>query len=52
MTKSMHGYDDSYYQGNQQDRDRPALALYQRLVRRYLPSGPIVDFGLSRVWCG
>ncbi len=45
MTKSMHGYDDSYYQGNQQDRDRPALALYQRLVRRYLPSGPIVDFG-------
>lgn len=38
-------YDDSYYQGNQQDRDRPALVLYQRLVRRYLPAGPIVDFG-------
>ncbi len=38
-------YDDSYYQGNQQDRDRPALALYQRLVRRYLPTGPVLDFG-------
>ena len=38
-------YDDSYYHGNQQDRDRPALALYQRLVRRYFPAGPVLDFG-------
>jgi 2-polyprenyl-3-methyl-5-hydroxy-6-metoxy-1,4-benzoquinol methylase len=38
-------YGDSYYQGNQQDRDRPALKFYQRLVRRYFPSGPVLDFG-------
>ncbi|MEY2160052.1 MULTISPECIES: class I SAM-dependent methyltransferase [unclassified Rhodanobacter] len=45
MIESTLGYDNSYYQGNQQDRDRPALALYQRLVRRYIPPGPVVDFG-------
>lgn len=38
-------YDDSYYHGNQQDRDRPALKFYERLVRRYFPSGPVLDFG-------
>ena len=45
MNQSTPDYGDSYYQGNQQDRDRPALLLYQRLVRRYLPTGPVVDFG-------
>lgn len=45
MVKSTLNYDNSYYHGNQQDKDRPALALYQRLVRRYLPPGPVVDFG-------
>lgn len=45
MSQSTPDYGDSYYQGNQQDRDRPALLLYQRLVRRYLPTGPVVDFG-------
>lgn len=45
MAKPTIDYDDSYYHGNQQDRDRAALLLYQRLVRRYLPPGPVIDFG-------
>lgn len=45
MVKSTLDYDNSYYHSNQQDKDRPALALYQRLVRRYFPPGPVVDFG-------
>jgi SAM-dependent methyltransferase len=46
MSNAVHPrYDNSYYEGNQQDRDRPALLLYQRWVKRYLPPGPVLDFG-------
>jgi cyclopropane fatty-acyl-phospholipid synthase-like methyltransferase len=39
------GYGEAYYQDNGQLEDRPALLLYQRLVKRYLGDGPILDVG-------
>jgi SAM-dependent methyltransferase len=38
-------YDEDYYRANGQDRDRPALRLYQRLVRRYLRPTRVLDVG-------
>lgn len=38
-------YDQSYYEGNGQIGDRPALGFYVRLVRRYGAAGPYFDFG-------
>lgn len=38
-------YDVNYYQTNGQDRDRPALLMYERLWRRYLAKGPVLEFG-------
>lgn len=38
-------YDEAYYQANGQDRDRPALLLYDRLVRRYVRPGRVLDVG-------
>lgn len=38
-------YDASYYDGNGQAGDRPALRWYVRMVRRYVGSGPYLDFG-------
>ena len=37
-------YDSDYFQQNGQDRDRAALRLYARLLRRYT-QGPYVDWG-------
>lgn len=38
-------YDAQYYVGNGQSGDRPALRWYARLVKRYVGSGPYLDFG-------
>jgi SAM-dependent methyltransferase len=38
-------YDASYYDGNGQAGDRPALRWYVRMVRRYIGAGPYLDFG-------
>lgn len=38
-------YDESYYDGNGQAGDRPALRWYVRMVRRYIGDGPYLDFG-------
>jgi len=38
-------YDEDYYRCNGQLGDRPALAYYVRLVRRYVGAGPYLDFG-------
>lgn len=38
-------YDETYYDGNGQAGDRPALRWYVRMVRRYLGPGPYLDFG-------
>lgn len=38
-------YDERYYSGNGQGGDRPALKLFPRLARRYLPPGRILVFG-------
>ncbi len=38
-------YDESYYQMNGQLGDRPALAFYVRLAKRYGAGGPFFDFG-------
>jgi len=43
--ESETSYDSNYYSGNSQDRDRPALLFYDRLIRRHLPPGPCLDFG-------
>jgi SAM-dependent methyltransferase len=38
-------YDKNYYHANAQDSDRPALWMYERLWRRYLGNGPVLEFG-------
>lgn len=38
-------YDEAYYRANGQDRDRPALRLYDRLVRRYVRPTRVLDVG-------
>jgi SAM-dependent methyltransferase len=38
-------FDETYYRNNGQLGDRPALRYYTRLVRRYIGSGPYLDFG-------
>ena len=38
-------YDKEYYAANAQDKDRPALWMYERIWKRYLGSGPVLDFG-------
>jgi SAM-dependent methyltransferase len=38
-------FNAEYYSSNGQIGDRPALGWYQRLVRRYVGSGPYLDFG-------
>jgi SAM-dependent methyltransferase len=38
-------FDENYYAGNHQDRDRLALWFYERLWQRYLGHGPALDFG-------
>ena len=38
-------FDEAYYRGNQQDRDRPALWFYERIARRYIRRGTVVDYG-------
>lgn len=42
----MHNdYDRSYFTARSQDRDRPALWFYERVVRTWILKGPILDFG-------
>ena len=38
-------FNDQYYSANAQDRDRPALAFYNRIWSRYLGEGPVLEFG-------
>lgn len=38
-------YTSQYYRYNRQDRKRPALLFYDRLWRRYVSLGPVLDFG-------
>ena len=38
-------FDEEYYKANGQGGDRPALGYYTKLVQRYAPSGPFLDFG-------
>lgn len=38
-------YDENYYRSNGQSDDRPALLLYERLAKRYMLPGKVLDFG-------
>jgi cyclopropane fatty-acyl-phospholipid synthase-like methyltransferase len=42
---NTENYSEKYYQSNQQQEDRPALGMYTRILRRYIRSGQIIDFG-------
>lgn len=42
----MSGFDKTYYSGNEQDRDRPALLYYERLVNSTIANrSKVLDFG-------
>lgn len=45
MTISGDDYDLPYFAARHQDRDRPALWFYERLVRRWMYPGIILDYG-------
>lgn len=38
-------YNENYYGGNAQNKDRPALWFYERIWRRYCNKGPVLEFG-------
>lgn len=38
-------YDMQYFAARNQDRDRPALWFYERIIRRWIRSGPVLDYG-------
>lgn len=38
-------YDVSYFAARSQDRDRPALWFYERVIRRWVKPGKILDYG-------
>jgi SAM-dependent methyltransferase len=45
MKSETQAYSEQYYDGNGQNGDRPALTLFTRLARRYIPKGRVMDFG-------
>lgn len=45
MTQKSSPFGESYYAGNGQIGDRPALHLYTRLAKRYIGHGRVLDFG-------
>jgi len=45
MHVSGDKYDMPYFAARHQDRDRPALWFYERLVRRWIHPGRILDYG-------
>lgn len=50
MPESEPHYDEQYYEDNGQSGDRPALRFYERLARRHLGTGPLLDFGCGTGW--
>ena len=38
-------FDENYYEGNSQDRDRPALWFYQRIWKKYCGGKLVLEFG-------
>jgi SAM-dependent methyltransferase len=38
-------FDENYYKGNNQDKDRIALLWYARLIKKLVAEGPSLDFG-------
>lgn len=45
MSEKSSPFSESYYEGNGQDGDRPALRLFTRLACRYIPGTRLLDFG-------
>lgn len=45
MSKPDDVYGAQYYEDNGQAGDRPALRFYERVARRHLGAGPLLDFG-------
>lgn len=41
----VNDYDLPYFAARSQDRDRPALWFYERIIRRWIASGPVLDYG-------
>jgi SAM-dependent methyltransferase len=49
-TSENGDFDADYYAWNGQDGDRPALWWYERLLTRFAPSGPYLDWGCGTGW--
>lgn len=45
MTPSGNDYDIPYFAARDQDRDRPALWFYERIARRWIAPGKVLDYG-------
>ena len=43
--KDQTHFNETYYQNNGQSGDRPALKLYYNILRRYLTSGKVLEYG-------
>lgn len=45
MPQSGDDYDIPYFAARNQDRDRPALWFYERIIRRWIAPGKVLDYG-------
>lgn len=45
VTGQTDSYDIAYFAARNQDRDRPALWFYERIIRRWIAPGTILDYG-------
>jgi len=43
--EQVENYDIPYFAARNQDRDRPALWFYERIIRRWVVPGTILDYG-------
>lgn len=41
----VDNYDAEYFSARSQDKDRPALWFYERIIRRWIKNGAVLDYG-------
>jgi SAM-dependent methyltransferase len=45
VSSAQHNYDLDYFTARNQDKDRPALWFYERIIHRWIMPGTVLDYG-------